>query len=53
MLVVAHGNSIRSIVMVLDQVAREKVPSIEIATGVPIVYEIAPDARVAAKETRA
>jgi 2,3-bisphosphoglycerate-dependent phosphoglycerate mutase len=37
-LVVAHGNSLRSIVMDLDKLTKEQV--LNIATGVPIVYEI-------------
>jgi 2,3-bisphosphoglycerate-dependent phosphoglycerate mutase len=39
-LVVAHGNSNRAIVMQLDQLAEEEVPGLELATGVPLVYEL-------------
>ncbi len=39
-LVSAHGNSLRSIVMELDSLSKEKVLQLEIATGAPIVYEI-------------
>jgi 2,3-bisphosphoglycerate-dependent phosphoglycerate mutase len=39
-LVSAHGNSLRSIVMDLDQLTREQVLELNLATGVPIVYEI-------------
>jgi 2,3-bisphosphoglycerate-dependent phosphoglycerate mutase len=39
-LVVAHGNSNRAIVMQLDQLAEEEVPRLELATGVPLVYEL-------------
>ncbi len=38
-LVVAHGNSLRSIVMELDQLTREQVLELNIPTGVPLVYE--------------
>ncbi len=38
-LVVAHGNSNRSIVMQLDDLAPDEVPRLELATGVPLVYE--------------
>ncbi len=38
--VCAHGNSLRSIVMELDQLTKEEVLELNIATGVPIVYEI-------------
>ena len=42
-LVVAHGNSNRSIVMELDKLTGEQVVALELATGVPLVYEIAAD----------
>ena len=42
-LVVAHGNSNRSIVMRLDQLTGEQVVALELATGAPLVYEIADD----------
>jgi len=37
-LVSAHGNSLRSIVMYVEKVAEEEIPNVEIPTGVPIVY---------------
>lgn len=37
-LVVAHGNSLRSIVMELDQMTREQVLELNIPTGVPLAY---------------
>lgn len=39
-LVVAHGNSLRSIVMYLENIAPEQIVNVEIPTGVPIVYMI-------------
>lgn len=39
-IVAAHGNSLRSIVMQLDNLSREEVIALEIATGVPIVYKL-------------
>jgi 2,3-bisphosphoglycerate-dependent phosphoglycerate mutase len=39
-LVVAHGNSNRSIVMQLDQLTGEQVIKLELATGVPLIYEL-------------
>lgn len=39
-LVVAHGNSLRAIVMHLEKLSREAVLELNIATGVPIVYEL-------------
>lgn len=39
-LVVAHSNSLRSIVMKLDNLTPEEVPNVELKTGIPLVYEI-------------
>lgn len=38
-LVSAHGNSLRSILMELDELSPEEVPKLELDTGVPIVYD--------------
>ncbi|MDP1835501.1 MAG: 2,3-bisphosphoglycerate-dependent phosphoglycerate mutase [Chlamydiales bacterium] len=38
-LVSAHGNSLRSILMYLDKLSEEEVVSLEIPTGVPIFYD--------------
>lgn len=37
-LVSAHGNSLRAITMFVEKISEEKIPSVEIPTGVPIVY---------------
>lgn len=37
-LVSAHGNSLRSIVMYVENISKEEIPNVEIPTGVPIVY---------------
>lgn len=34
----AHGNSLRSIIMSLDNLTKEQVLSLELATGIPIIY---------------
>jgi 2,3-bisphosphoglycerate-dependent phosphoglycerate mutase len=39
-IVCAHGNSLRSIVMVLDRLSKEEVVALNLATGIPIVYDI-------------
>ena len=39
-LVVAHGNSLRSIVMSLDRMTKEQVIELNIPTGAPIIYEL-------------
>jgi 2,3-bisphosphoglycerate-dependent phosphoglycerate mutase len=48
-LIVAHGNSLRALVMHLDNLTREQVLELEIPTGVPLLYEMAPDGKVVAK----
>ncbi len=49
-LVAAHGNSLRSLVMVLDKMTPETITSLNLATGVPIIYELNADTTVASKE---
>src|SRR5947209_2122448 len=49
-LVAAHGNSLRARVMVLDGLTPATIPSMELATGVPLVYRLKPDSTVAAKD---
>ena len=49
-LVVAHGNSLRSIVMYLDKLSKEQVLSLELPTSLPIIYDFAPDGKVIAKK---
>ena len=38
-LVAAHGNSLRSIVMHIEEISPEEITNIEIPTGVPMYYE--------------
>ncbi len=45
-LVAAHGNSLRSIVMVLERLGPEGIVKRELATGEPIVYRLAADSTV-------
>jgi 2,3-bisphosphoglycerate-dependent phosphoglycerate mutase len=49
LLVVAHGNSLRALVMHLDRLSREQVLALEIPTGVPLLYEMAPDGGIVGK----
>lgn len=49
-LVAAHGNSLRALMMVLDKLDEKSIMGLELATGVPIVYEIKPDATVKTKQ---
>ena len=48
-LVVAHGNSLRAIVMELDRLTKEQVLELNLATGAPIVYEIDASGKVLKK----
>jgi 2,3-bisphosphoglycerate-dependent phosphoglycerate mutase len=49
-LVAAHGNSLRSLVMVLDRLTKEEILKLNLATGVPMVYKLKADSTVASKE---
>ena len=49
-LVVAHGNSNRSIVMQLDQLTREQVLELNLGTAVPVVYDLSTDGQVQGKK---
>lgn len=42
-LIAAHGNSLRALVMHLDKISEEEIPSLNIPTGVPLVYELNDD----------
>ena len=48
-LVAAHGNSLRSIVMALDHLTKEQVLELNITTDAPIIYEIDPSGTVLKK----
>ncbi|HEY8381378.1 MAG TPA: 2,3-bisphosphoglycerate-dependent phosphoglycerate mutase [Microvirga sp.] len=49
-LVAAHGNSLRALVMVLDRLDASTIPSMELATGIPLVYQVNADTTVADKK---
>lgn len=48
-LVVAHGNSLRALIMHLDNLTGEEVVKLEIPTGEPILYEFDKDMKVVGK----
>ena len=48
-LVSAHGNSLRALVMVLERLSPEGILKRELATGVPILYRLNTDSTVAEK----
>jgi len=49
-IVAAHGNSLRSLMMVLDGMTQETIPTMEVFTGVPIVYRLKANSLVESKE---
>ena len=49
-LVVAHGNSLRCIVMHLDGLTKDQVVELNIATGIPIVYQFDKDLSIISKK---
>lgn len=48
-LVAAHGNSLRALVMVLDKHTPESIPKLNLETGVPMIYRLNADSTVASK----
>ena len=48
-LISAHGNSLRALVMVLEHLSPEQIVAREIATGVPLIYRLNADSTVAEK----
>ena len=49
-IVAAHGNSLRSIVMHLDKLTKEQVLELNLATGVPIIYQLGPTLQILSKK---
>jgi 2,3-bisphosphoglycerate-dependent phosphoglycerate mutase len=49
-LVVAHGNSLRALIMALDGLSADEIVKLELATGVPVVYRLNADSTVASKD---
>ncbi|MNF01538.1 2,3-bisphosphoglycerate-dependent phosphoglycerate mutase [compost metagenome] len=49
-LVAAHGNSLRALIMALDGLTPEQILKQELNTGVPVVYRLNADSTVASKE---
>jgi 2,3-bisphosphoglycerate-dependent phosphoglycerate mutase len=49
-IVAAHGNSLRALVMVLDRLTPDTIPSMELDTGVPFVYRLNADSTVESKK---
>ncbi|MER2635656.1 MAG: 2,3-bisphosphoglycerate-dependent phosphoglycerate mutase, partial [Rhizobiaceae bacterium] len=49
-LVAAHGNSLRALIMALEGLSGDEILKRELETGVPIVYTLNADSTVASKE---
>ena len=49
-LVAAHGNSLRALVMVLEKLKPDEIVRRELATGVPLIYRLNADSTVAEKQ---
>lgn len=45
-LVVAHGNSLRALIMVLEKHTPESIMKRELLTGVPVIYRLKPDSTI-------
>jgi 2,3-bisphosphoglycerate-dependent phosphoglycerate mutase len=52
-LVSAHGNSLRALVMVLDRLSPQEIVKRELATGVPLIYRLNADSTVAERQVMA
>ena len=49
-LVTAHGNSLRAVIMALEHMSGEEIVKTELSTGVPIVYKIDENGEVKEKK---
>lgn len=49
-LIVAHGNSLRALMMYLEKITPEDITHVDLATGAPRLYEIYPDLTVVKAE---
>jgi len=49
-LVAAHGNSLRALMMALEGLSSQDIINRELATGVPVVYQLHADSTIAAKK---
>ena len=49
-LIAAHGNSLRALVMQLDQLTREQVLELNIPTGAPLCYELSTEGTVLSRK---
>jgi 2,3-bisphosphoglycerate-dependent phosphoglycerate mutase len=50
-LVVAHGNSLRALVMALDRLTPDAITNVELSTGDILIYDLSEDTTVRSKRT--
>ena len=49
-LIVAHSNSLRAIIMILENLSEEEIISVNIPTGIPLVYTLNDDLNILEKK---
>lgn len=49
-LIVAHGNSLRALMMYLENISKEDILKLEIPTGVPVLYELDSNLKITNKK---
>ena len=49
-MIVAHSNSLRAIIKILDKLSNQDITSVNIPTGVPLVYEFDKNSNIISKE---
>jgi len=49
-LIAAHGNSLRALVMMLDDISQDEITSFNIPTGVPLAYDLDDDLKPRSRE---
>ncbi len=49
-LVAAHGNSLRALIMAMEGLTPDQIIARELDTGVPIVYQLNSDTRIASRD---
>jgi 2,3-bisphosphoglycerate-dependent phosphoglycerate mutase len=49
-IIAAHGNSLRALVKILDNISEEEILKLNIPTGIPLVYELDPENDFQAKK---
>ena len=48
-IIVAHGNSLRSLILTLEGLSAEQIMTVDIPTGIPLIYELDENFKVLSK----